>query len=136
MRDIQEKRLPHPFAPLLQSLGMAGGTKPSGLAGKHQQMLGPAARTPDPGKAAAGVAAIQIALDDVFYDGSEITIVPLEPALVFRDEPFEIMKNHPVEGSTFRMTRAIDSRHIGMKESRNAPEAKKGRTSEMAGQFF
>jgi hypothetical protein len=43
-------------------------------------MIRPAARTADPGKPAAGIAAIKILLDDVFDDGTEIAIVPLESA--------------------------------------------------------
>jgi hypothetical protein len=62
VRDIEEERLPHPLAPLLQPLGMARMAKPSGLAGKHQQMFGPAARAPDPGKAAARIAAVETSL--------------------------------------------------------------------------
>ena len=31
------------------------------------------------------------------------------------------MKKHPIENGAFRMTRTIDSRHIGNEESRNAP---------------
>ena len=44
----------------------------------------------------------------VLDDRPEIPIVPLEPALVFRDEPLEMMK-HPVENDPLRMTGAIDS---------------------------
>jgi hypothetical protein len=57
----------------------------------------------------------------LFDDRPEITIVPLESALVFRDEPLEMIEKHPVENGTFRMTRTVDSRHIGNEESRNAP---------------
>jgi hypothetical protein len=58
-----------------------------------------------------------------FDDRPEISIVPLEPALIFRHEPLEIMKKHPIENDAFRMTRAVDSRHIGNEVSRNAPGA-------------
>jgi len=60
-------------------------------------------------------------------DRPEITIVPLESALVFRDEPLEMMEKHLVENGTFRMTRTVDSRHIGNEESRNAPGTRKGK---------
>jgi hypothetical protein len=89
-------------------------------------MFRPAAWTPDPGEAAAGIAAVKIFFDDILDDRPEITIVPLEPALVFGDEPLEMMEKHPVENGTFRMTRAIDSRHIGDEVSRNAPGTGKG----------
>jgi di/tripeptidase len=127
MRDVEKKHLPHPLAPLLKTLGMARRAKPSALAGKHQQMFLPAARAPDPSKSAAGVAAVKIALDDLLDDRPEITIVPLEPALVFGDEPLEMMKKHPVENGAFRMTRAVDSRHIGNEVPRNAPGTGKGK---------
>jgi hypothetical protein len=106
---------------------MARWAKPSGLAGKHQKMFRPAAWAPDPGESAAGIAAVKIALDDVLDDRPEETIVPLEPALVFGDEPLEMMEKHPVENGPFRMTRAIDSRHIGNDVSRNAPGTGKGK---------
>jgi hypothetical protein len=38
-----------------------------------------------------------------------------------------MMKKHPVENGPFRMTRTVDSRHIGIRESRNAPETGKGK---------
>jgi len=31
------------------------------------------------------------------------------------------MEDHPIKDSPLRMTRAIDSRHIGKEESRNGP---------------
>jgi hypothetical protein len=32
-----------------------------------------------------------------------------------------MMKKHPVENGAFRMTRTVDSRHIGNERSRNGP---------------
>jgi len=90
-------------------------------------MFRPAAWTPDPGKSTAGIAAVKIFFDDILDDRPEITIVPLEPALVFRDEPLEMMKKHPVENGAFRMARAVDSRHIGDEVSRNAPGTGQGK---------
>jgi len=90
-------------------------------------MFRPAAWAPDPGKAALRIAAVEIALDDLFDDRPEETIVPLEPALVFRDEPLEMMTKHPVENGPFRMTRTVDSRHIGNEASRNAPGTGQGK---------
>jgi hypothetical protein len=88
---------------------------------KAAVLLCPAVRTPDPGKAALRIAAVEIALDDILDDRPEISIVPLEPALIFRDEPLKMMKKHPIENGAFRMTRAIYSRHGGRKASRNGP---------------
>jgi len=131
IRNIQEERLPHPLAPLLKTLGMAGGAKPSGFAGKHKQMFGPAARAPDPGKSAAGVAAVEIALDDVLDDRPEEAVFPLKTPLIFRDEPLEMMEKHPVENGAFRMARAVDSRHIGNEVSRTGPGTGKGKNPEI-----
>lgn len=96
---------------------MAGGAKPSGPTGKRQQMLGPAARAPDPGKSAAGIAAVKIAQDHVFDDRPEITIVPLEAAFVFGYEPLDMIKKHSIENGAFRMTRTVNSRNIGISEN-------------------
>jgi len=60
-------------------------------------------------------------------DRPEISVVPLEPALIFRHEPLERMKKHPVENSPFRMTRTVDSRHFENEESKNAPGKGKGK---------
>jgi hypothetical protein len=32
-----------------------------------------------------------------------------------------MMEKHPIENGAFRMTRTVDSRHVGNEESRNAP---------------
>ncbi len=127
MRDVEKERLPHPLTPLLKTLGVAGGTKSASLAGKRQQMFRPAARAADPGESAAGIAAVQIALDNVLDDRPEIPVFPLEAALIFRDKPLEMMKKHPIEDGAFRMARMVDSRHIGNEVSRNTPETRKGR---------
>jgi len=74
-----------------------------------QKMFCPAAWTPDPGKSAARIAAVKITLDHILDVRPEITIVPLEPALVFCDEPLEMMEKHPVENGAFRMARTVDS---------------------------
>jgi hypothetical protein len=55
-------------------------------------------------------------------DRPEISVVPLEPALIFRDEPLEMMKKHPVENGPFRISRTIDSCHSKDKDSGNTPE--------------
>jgi hypothetical protein len=36
MRHVQKKRPPHPLSPLLEPLGMTGGTEAAGLAGECQ----------------------------------------------------------------------------------------------------
>jgi len=92
MRDIQEKCLPHPLAPLLQPLGVAGRTKSSGAAGKHQEMFRMAIGTADAGKPAAGIAAVQVALDHLLDDRAEEAVLLLNSSLVLRQEPVEVMK--------------------------------------------
>jgi hypothetical protein len=66
--DIEEQSYPHPLAPLLQPLGMAGRTKSSGATGKHHEALLPTVRTANAGKSATGVAAIEVALHDLLDD--------------------------------------------------------------------
>ena len=84
VRNVQEERLPHPLPPFLQPLGMTGRTEGPRLTGKHQKMFCPAARAPNPGKAAARIAAVQIALDDVLDDRTEIAVCLLETLFVLR----------------------------------------------------
>jgi hypothetical protein len=62
LQDIQKKRLPHPLPPFLKPVGVTGGAKAPGLAGKHQKMFGPAARATDPGEPAARIAAVKTSL--------------------------------------------------------------------------
>jgi hypothetical protein len=44
------------------------------------------------GKAATGVAAVEVLLHDLFDDRPEIAVLPLETALILRNEPLEMMK--------------------------------------------
>jgi len=83
VRDIKKKCLPHPLAPLLKPLGVARGTEPPGAAGEHQEVFRTAAGAPDPGKARAGVAAVEITLDHLFDDRPEKPVLLLEATLVF-----------------------------------------------------
>ncbi len=53
----------------------------------------------------------------------KIAVFPLEPRLVFDDEPLEIMEQHPIEDGPLRMARTVDSRHIGNARSNNVPGA-------------
>jgi hypothetical protein len=62
-----------------------------------------------------------------FDDRSEEAVFPRKTSLIFRDEPLKMMKKHSVENVLFRMTRAVDSRHIGNEISRNAPGRGKGK---------
>jgi len=96
MGHIQEKRLPHPLAPLLQPLGMAGGTETAGAAGEHQEMLPTAVGTADAGEPAARVAAVKIALYDFLDNRPEEPILLLETTLILRQEAIEVMEQHPV----------------------------------------
>jgi hypothetical protein len=54
-------------------------------------------------------------------DRPEEAVLPLESALIFGKEPVEVMKQHPVEGSPFRMSRTIHSRHGKRRTPRNGP---------------
>jgi len=90
--EVEEKLFPHPLTPFLQPLGMARGTETAGAAGKHQESLLLAIGTPDAGKPAARVAAIEVALNHLLDDWPKEAVLLLEPALVFRQEPVEVME--------------------------------------------
>jgi len=51
MRDIQNKCLPHPLAPRLNALSVAGGAEPPGAAGENDEPLRTTVRTSDAGSA-------------------------------------------------------------------------------------
>jgi hypothetical protein len=51
-----------------------------------------------------------------------MVVFPLEPHLVFDDEPLGMVEQHAVEDHAFRMARMVDSRHIGNPLSRIVPE--------------
>jgi hypothetical protein len=119
--NIQKKLFSHPLAPLLKPLGVAGGTKSSGATGKHHEALLPTFRTADAGKSAAGVAAVEIALDDLLDDRPEETVWLLKATLVLDEESVEIVKEHPVEDGALGMPRTIHARHGGKMASRNGP---------------
>ena len=120
--DIQEKLLSHPFAPLLQALGMARRTKPAGTAGEVEEKFRTTVRTADAGKPAAGVAAVEVTLDHLLDDRAEEAILLLETALILGQETIKVVKKHPVEDSPLRMSGTINSCHSRSFSSRNRPD--------------
>jgi len=122
MRDFEKQGLPHPLAPLFPALGVAGGAKPWGLTGERQQLFTVAVRTADPSEAGARIAAVEIALDDLLDDRPEMTVLLLKTALVDSQEPVEVMEQDPIEDRVLRMSRTVDSRHIGKADSRSVPK--------------
>ncbi len=88
---------------------MAGWAEPAGTAGEHQEVFRMAVRTADAGEPTAGIATVQITLDDFFDDGPEETVLLLEAALILGQELVKIMEYHPVEYGVFRVTGTIDS---------------------------
>jgi len=133
VRDIEEERLPHPLAPLLQPLGVARGTEAPGLTGKRQHLFRPAAWAADPGESTAGVAAIEVLFDHLFNDRTEEAVFTLKTRLVVRDKPLEMMEEHPVENGLLWMPRTVDSKHVGSEVSRNAPGNPPGETMRSGG---
>jgi len=97
--DIQQELLPHPLSPLLTSLGMAGGTEPACLAGKHKQPLFPTVGTPDAGKPAHRITTIEVLLDNILDYRTEVPVLLLKTILVFTKEALKIIKEHPVKKS-------------------------------------
>jgi len=71
---------------------MTRGAESPGPAREHDEPLLPTVGTADPGEPAAGIAAVEVALHDVFDDRPEIPILPLETALIFCQEPVEVIK--------------------------------------------
>ena len=126
VRHVPEQRLPHPLPPLLDALGMTRRAESPRPAGEHHQPLLGAVRTPDAGEAAFRVAAVKIPLDHLLDDRPEIPVLPLEPALILRQEPVEMMEQHPVEDRPLRMPRTIHSRHGGRNASRTGPSSRPG----------
>jgi hypothetical protein len=49
----------------------------------------------------------------------------LETRLIFTKEPLEIIKEHPVKRSVFRMTLAVDPCHGREDDSQNGPDCRK-----------
>jgi hypothetical protein len=125
VKDIQEKFIPHPFAPFLPAFGVTRRTESACLAGKHQEPLFPTVRAPDSGKATHRIAAVEITLDHLLDYRTEIAVLLLEPILIFSKEPLKIIKEHPIEYSMFRMTLAIDPCHGREDDSRNGPGSRK-----------
>jgi len=109
--DIQNKLLPHPLAPLLTAFSMAGWTKSACLAGKHQQPLFPTVGTPDAGKAAHRIAAVQILLDHILDYRAEVPVLLLKTILIFPKEQLEIIEEHPIKHRVFRMALSVDPCH-------------------------
>ncbi len=117
--------LPHPLAPLLQPLGMAGGAEATGAAGKHKEVFSPTVGTADAGKPAARIAAVQVALHNLLDNGTEEAVLFLEAMLIFCEEAVEVMKKHSVKGGPLRMSGTINSGHSRSFSSRNGPARSK-----------
>jgi len=119
--NIQEKLLPHPLClcvtarrqvtPFLPPLRMARWAKSTSATGKVKEALLTTVRTPDAGKPAARVAAVEVALDHILDDGSEEAVLSLETGLIFGQELVKVMEEHPVEHGAFRMSGTVNSCH-------------------------
>jgi len=60
-------RGPQNYSPFLLALGMTGGTVSECLAGKHREPLFSTVGTPDTGKSAHRIAAVQILLNNILH---------------------------------------------------------------------
>jgi hypothetical protein len=56
-------------------------------------------------------------------DRPEIPILPLEPSLILRQKPLEMMEQQTIEDGSLRMTRTVYSRHSGITTSGITPRA-------------
>jgi len=123
--NIQQKLFSQPFAPFLPSLSMTRGTETSGFATEGQEAFLPAVRTPNPGKPAHRVAAVQILLHHFLNHRTKIAILSLKPGFILKEELPKIMKKYLVEDSAFWMTLTIDPCHGRVSDSRNKPKCRK-----------
>jgi hypothetical protein len=62
---------------------MARWAKAASATGKVEEKFRTTVRTANPGKPAAGVAAIEVALNHLLDDRPEETVLSLEPVLIF-----------------------------------------------------
>ncbi|MFB0565992.1 MAG: hypothetical protein ACETWK_09985 [Candidatus Aminicenantaceae bacterium] len=58
----------------------------------------------------------------LLHNRTKIAILPLEAALIFGQEPVEIMEEHPVESDALWMSGTVNSCHGKQRNSRNEPE--------------
>jgi hypothetical protein len=107
----------HDLKPLL----MTRWAETTGAAGKHKKPFLATVGTPNAGKSAARIAAVQIALHDFLDDRPEEAVFLLETAFLLAQEALEVMEQYPVEDGPLRKSRTIDARHGGNQASRNGP---------------
>jgi hypothetical protein len=69
----------------------------------------------------ARITAVQTLLYNILDDATAKIVLLFESSLLLCDEALEMTGKHSVESSLLRMARTTDCRHIGTKESRNAP---------------
>jgi hypothetical protein len=81
-------------------------------------------RTPDAGKHAARVAAVEVALNHILDDRPKEAVLLLETSIILGQEPVEMMEEYPVKDRPLRMSRTIDSRHSRREASRNGPTSR------------
>jgi hypothetical protein len=96
-------------------------TKAACLAGKHEETLLPTVRTPDTGKPAHRIAAVEILLHNILDHRTQEAVLPLKPALVFSEKLRKVMKKHPIEDGALRMSKTINPCHGRSHTSRNGP---------------
>jgi hypothetical protein len=110
---------------MVNPLGMARWAESPCPAREHNEPLLGAVGTSDAGEPAFQIAAVKILLDHLLNDRSEKPVFPLETTLILRQEPIEMMQQHPVENGPLRMSRTIDSRHSRRMASRNGPTSRR-----------
>ena len=80
-----------------------------------------AVRTADAGEPAAGIAAVEVALDQLLDNGTEEAVLSLETVLILSQETIEVMKKHLVENRPLGMSRTINPCHNRSFSSGNGP---------------
>ena len=111
MKETQRIHFIHLADHLGPAFGMKGGTESAAATGEVKEPLLTTVRTPDAGKPAAGVAAVEVLLYNILDDWPKEAVLPLETILIFPEESLEIVKKHSVKHRVFRMTPAVDPCH-------------------------
>jgi len=109
--DRKKKLPPHPLAPFLTALRMARWAKSAATTRKVKEPLLTTVRTPDAGKPAVRVAAVEVALDHILDEGPEKAVLFLEAGLILGQELVKVMEEHPVEHGAFGMSGTVNSCH-------------------------
>ena len=96
-------------------------TETSALEAEVQEPLFPTIRTPDAGKSAHRLTAVQMLFYHLLDHRTEIAVLLLKPALILPEKSLKIVEEYTIEDSALWVTLAIDPCHGGQKDSECVP---------------